>query len=105
MGTLIADKFSPGILDHHRGLDRLQVPTDRPAPRPGPAGEPVGARRRPAGTRLRHPRHLRRQVHLPQLPAVGLPAPRSARRGGCRRPARSAGRPRGQSRLTAIGAG
>jgi len=26
-------------------------------------------------------------------------------RGGCRRPARSAGRPRGQSRLTAIGAG
>ena len=80
------------------GQDRLQVPGGRPARVPGPPGQPVGARRRAARPRLHRPRQLRRQGQVPQRPAVGLPAPRRARRGAARPGRRGRGRHRARAK-------
>ena len=82
--TLIANAVAPGLLDRYlgrTGFDSQQTEAPRD---PDAATEPVGARRRAGRSRLRGARHLRRQVDLAQLPAVGLPARETARLAGCR---------------------
>ena len=66
MGTLIANKFTPGLLDRYLALTGYKSQqTDQPRP----AGQPAnlwGARRRDSG-RTSASRHFRRQVDQPQL--------------------------------------
>jgi NAD(P)-dependent dehydrogenase (short-subunit alcohol dehydrogenase family) len=92
VGTLLGDKFAPGLLDRYLArtgykAQQSEQPADPNAPR-----QPVEPRRRVGRPRLRRPRRLRCESGRPQPPglAFATPWPAGGLRWGPRGPGRAA---------------